>query len=65
MTAVFVGKGVNNTFRQTVLKILEEKTDVFEISDSEIKRIEFSSIKGTGVEEVKAAIIKAANGEEI
>ena len=37
-----------------------------ELADySEIKRIEFSSVKGTGVEEVKAAIIRAANGEEI
>lgn len=38
MTAVFVGKGVNGAFRQTVLKILKEKTEVFEISDAQIEK---------------------------
>ncbi len=36
MTAVFVGKGVNCAFRQTVLKILRAKIDVLEISDLKI-----------------------------
>lgn len=40
-------------------ELLEELADY-----SEIKTIEFSSVKGTGVEEVKAEIIRAANGEE-
>lgn len=38
MTAVFVGKGVNCAFRQTVLKILKAKTEVFEISDNQIEK---------------------------
>lgn len=38
-------------------ELLEELADY-----SEIKTIEFSSIKGTGVEEVKAEIISASNG---
>ena len=38
---------------------------VEELADyAEIKTIEFSSIKGTGVEEVKAEIIRAAVGED-
>ncbi|MBQ2842321.1 MAG: YihA family ribosome biogenesis GTP-binding protein [Clostridia bacterium] len=38
-------------------ELLEELADY-----SEIKTIEFSSIKGTGVEEIKAEIISASNG---
>lgn len=41
-------------------ELLEELSDY-----SEIKTIEFSSVKGTGVEEVKAEIIRAANGEDM
>lgn len=37
MIAVFVGKGVNCAFRQTVLRILKEKIDVFEVSDIQIE----------------------------
>lgn len=40
-------------------ELLEELADY-----TEIKTIEFSSVKGTGVEEVKAEIIRAANGED-
>lgn len=40
-------------------ELLEELADY-----AEIKTIEFSSVKGTGVEEVKAEIIRSANGED-
>lgn len=38
MTAIFVGKGINCAFRKTVLKILKEKTELFEISDTRIEK---------------------------
>ena len=38
MVAVFLGKGVNSAFRQTVLKILREKINVFEISENHIEK---------------------------
>lgn len=38
MTAVFVGKGVNCAFKQTVLKLIKEKTEVFEISGDQIEK---------------------------
>lgn len=41
-------------------ELLEELADY-----SEIKTIEFSSVKGTGVEEVKAEIIRAADREDM